>query len=542
MDENDRTVPRRQALRVGGATLFGITGLSSGIGSATVERPAQEDDGGTQEETLVASSGEVDVGADESLETWLYAEQFPGPEIRVSEGDTLRVSLENGLPEGTTVHWHGVPVPNPMDGVPDVTQEPVLSDETFEYEYEASPAGTYVYHSHVGLQLDRGLYGPLIVEEESPHVEYDREYTLQFDDYLPEEPALDSIEAPPEGGDGMGPAGEGGGSGDGRGPGGDGNGMGPGGDGNGMGPGGGPGRNGDGMGPGGGDGQGGGDGMGPGGGPGGDSDGTGPGSQMMNQRPPYEGLLVNGRLPSDPPVFEVGEGERVRLRFINPSSATTYRVGVGGHSLTITHADGRPVEPVEVDSFVMSMGERYDAILEADSPGKWAVVGEPVVGEEDPAEARLRYADASDAGSADQPQFDGNELEYGALQALEPLDVDGEPDRTFDFTLSGGMMSGADSDAWTIDGETYPDTDSLEISEGDHVRVRMVNRSPAIHPMHLHGHFFQVGDAVKDTVLVEPHGDQVTFDFRADNPGDWLFHCHNVYHLERGMARVFEYE
>jgi len=82
-----------------------------------------------------------------------------------------------------------------MDGVPDVTQAPVSSDETFEYEYEASPAGTYVYHSHVGLQLDRGLYGTLIVEEESSHVEYDREYTLQLDDYLGEEPALDSIEA-----------------------------------------------------------------------------------------------------------------------------------------------------------------------------------------------------------------------------------------------------------------------------------------------------------------------------------------------------------
>ncbi len=95
--------------------------------------------------------------------------------------------------------------------------------------------------------------------------------------------------------------------------------------------------------------------------------------------------------------------------------------------------------------------------------------------------------------------------------------------------------------AWTIDGQAYPDADPLAIGEGEYVRVRMVNRSPAIHPMHLHGHFFQVGDAVKDTVLVPPHGGQITFDFLADNPGDWLFHCHNVYHLERGMARVFEY-
>ncbi|APW98404.1 copper oxidase [Halobiforma lacisalsi AJ5] len=521
MVDNERTVPRRRALRISGAALFGIAGSSSETGSGTktasFERPAQEDDGGPLEETLVASSGAIDVGADETDETWLYEGQLPGPELRVSEGETLRVSLENLVSEGTTIHWHGVPVPNRMDGVPNVTQDPVPPEGTFEYEYEASPAGTYVYHSHVGLQLDRGLYGPLIVEEGSPHVEYDREHTLQFDDHLGEEPALDSIEAPPGGGDGPGP-GNGGGRGDG------------------MGPGGGYGSDED-RGPGGG--------MGPGNGPG-PGDGMGPDSQMRGQRPPYDGLLVNGRLPSDPPIFDVEEGERVRLRFINPSSATTYRVGVGGHSLTVTHADGRPVEPVDVDSFVLSMGERYDAILEADSPGEWPIVAAPIVGDEEPAEARLRYESASEAEAeaetGERPQFGGQELEYDDLEALEPLDLDGEPDRTFDLTLSGGMMGGAASDAWTIDGETYPDADPFEISEGDHVRVRMVNRSPAIHPMHLHGHFFQVGDAVKDTVLVAPHGDQVTFDFRADNPGDWLFHCHNVYHLERGMARVFEYE
>ncbi|SFC69453.1 Multicopper oxidase [Halobiforma haloterrestris] len=539
MTDNGRKVSRRQALRTSSVALFGVAGLSiePGTGATSFERPAQEDEADPQEETLVASSGAVDVGADETDETWLYEGQLPGPELRVSEGETLRVSLENLVSEGTTVHWHGVPVPNRMDGVPNVTQDPVPPEGTFEYEYEASPAGTYVYHSHVGLQLDRGLYGPLIVEEETPHVEYDREHTLQFDDHLGEEPALDSIEAPPGGGDGPGP-GNGGGPGDGMGPG-RGNesdeDRGPGG---GMGPGNGPGP-GDDMGPGNGPGPG--DGMGPGNGPG-PGDDMGPDSQMRGQRPPYDGLLVNGRLPSDPPIFDVEEGERVRLRFINPSSATTYRVGVGGHSLTVTHADGRPVDPVDVDSFVLSMGERYDAILEADSPGEWPIVAEPVVGEEEPAEARLRYESASEAETGERPRFAGRELEYDDLEALDPLDLDGGPDRTFDLTLSGGMMGGAASDAWTIDGETYPDADPFEISEGDHVRVRMVNRSPAIHPMHLHGHFFQVGDAVKDTVLVAPHGDRVTFDFRADNPGDWLFHCHNVYHLERGMARVFEYE
>ncbi|WP_368408905.1 multicopper oxidase family protein [Halorussus limi] len=250
-------------------------------------------------------------------------------------------------------------------------------------------------------------------------------------------------------------------------------------------------------------------------------------------------MVVNGRLPSNPPAFDVEEGERIRLRFINPGGATTHRVGVGGHSMTVTHADGRPVEPVEVDSFYISMGERYDTIVEADFSKDGAIVAAPVVGSEQPAEAILRYDGTTDGNSAERPQFDGRTLQYGDLKALEPLDVGGTPDRTLDLTLSGGMIR--EPGAWTIDGQAYPDADPLEIREGEHVRVRMVNHSPAIHPMHLHGHFFQVGDAVKDTVLVPPHRGQVSFDFLADNPGDWLFHCHNNYHLERGMARVFEY-
>lgn len=97
------------------------------------------------------------------------------------------------------------------------------------------------------------------------------------------------------------------------------------------------------------------------------------------------------------------------------------------------------------------------------------------------------------------------------------------------------------SNEWLIDGQAYPNADPIDIQEGEHVRVRMTNRSPVVHPMHLHGHFFQVEDAVKDTVVVPGHMGEVTFDFIADNPGKWLFHCHNLYHLEAGMARVVRY-
>jgi FtsP/CotA-like multicopper oxidase with cupredoxin domain len=141
---------------------------------------------------LQAEQATVDVGTDSPYQTWLYDGQFPGPELRLTEGERLRAVVDNQLPDDhpTTTHWHGIPLPNPMDGVPHVTQAPIESGDAFVYEYPVTDPGTYFYHSHVDLQLDRGLYGPLIVEEQSPHVEYDREYTLMFDDYLSSEPAM----------------------------------------------------------------------------------------------------------------------------------------------------------------------------------------------------------------------------------------------------------------------------------------------------------------------------------------------------------------
>ncbi|WP_235853618.1 multicopper oxidase family protein [Halosimplex salinum] len=448
---------------------------------------------------LTAAPGGVQPGADATAENWLYDGAFPGPELRTSEGDVVEVELRNDLADGTTIHWHGVPLANEMDGVPDVTQDPVESGGSFTYRFRADPAGTFFFHSHVGLQLDRGLLAPLIVEEDDPHVEFDREYTVVVDDYLDGEPRpLSELES------GGGPTGDGRGGSDGGGGRG---GGGPGGGGRG-----GPGRS--------------------------DGGSDGRAGPMDGPRPPYAGLLMGGRLPDDPRSYPVSEGERVRFRFVNASSATAFRVRAGGHPLTVSHADGRPVEPVTVDSFVFGSGERYDAIVEAENPGTWEIRADAVNGDEPPARARMTYEGSDASASPREPSGTGRELGYGDLQALSPLEgIDGSPDRTFDLTLSG-RRGGTE---WLIDGEAYPDADPLDVRQGDHVRVRMVNRSPVLHPMHLHGHFFQVGDAVKDTVVVPGHRSEVTFDFVADNPGDWLFHCHNLYHLESGMARVVRY-
>lgn len=257
--------------------------------------------------------------------------------------------------------------------------------------------------------------------------------------------------------------------------------------------------------------------------------------------PEYQAFLVNGRPPGDPPVLDVRRGDRIRLRLLNPSGATTFQVAIAGHPMMVTHSDGRPVRPVQVDGLRIGMGERYDIVVKADNPGSWVLLASALQGGPEPARAILRYAGVRERRPSDHqvPRVleDGRVLGLKDLEAVEPLLPNSPPDRRFDLVLSGGMMSSR----WTMGGQAFPDAEPLAIRKGERVRVRMRNMSMGLHPMHLHGHFFRVGSAWKDTVLVPPHMGEVTFDFLADNPGQWFFHCHNAYHMETGMARVVRY-
>jgi FtsP/CotA-like multicopper oxidase with cupredoxin domain len=355
------------------------------------------------------------------------------------------VIVENGLPEPTSVHWHGLPVPNAMDGVPGLTQPPIAPGASFTYEFDAAPAGSYMYHSHQGLQIERGLFGPLVVEERAPHVAYDREYTVVLDDLLSGDPPDMAHQAQGDSSSrGMGRRGMGRMMGGGM------------------------------MG----------------------------GSGMMESQgiPDYLALTMNGRPPADAPAFETRSGERVRLRFVNPSGAIVYRVRIAGHRLSVTHADGRPVRPVEVDAFDIAMGERYDVVVEARNPGAWDITAAPQQGSPEPARGVLRYVDARRAAPSREDSPGGRLLAVGDLEALEAYVPKGEVGRDLELVLSGGMMSSA----WTMGGQVYPDADPIEIREGDRVRVLLRNMSMTPHPMHLHGHFFRVGRAWKDTVIVPP--------------------------------------
>lgn len=421
---------------------------------------------------ITAREATVQVGT-KQWETWTYGGAVPGPEIRITRGDRVRIRLDNRLSQPTTIHWHGLVVPPTMDGVVGLSQPAVQPGESFTYEFDVTQSGTFFYHAHVGLQLDRGLYGALIVEEpgENERLRIDREYVVLLDDWLTTTPeaALASIQR--SGG-------------------------------------------------------------------------------MGNSGPAYAGYLLNGT--TVPSQLAATRGERVRLRLINAASATPFRVGVAGHTLIVTHADGQPVSPVEVSTLVIGMGERYDVVVSATNPGTWPLMVSSSGSSVPTTLGMLVYTGFE--RNVQPPFVWPPELQAGRALRYEDLRSTsvGEPSPPISLTipavLAGGMGGmGSGTTRWTINGQIYPNADPFVVREGARVQIAMTNRSMMPHPMHLHGHTgilrlpgsLGAGFA-KDTVLLNPM-DTATLEFTADNPGRWLFHCHNLYHMELGMARVVEY-
>jgi FtsP/CotA-like multicopper oxidase with cupredoxin domain len=476
------------------AFLAGLGALATGAGGVAAlagrRRVASAGDRPVRVVRLEAREVRWELAPGRTVTAWTYNGQVPGPEIRVREGERVRVVLNNSLGEPTTIHWHGVDVPNAMDGVPDVTQKPVAPGETFVYEFEARPAGTRWY------QMDLGLAAPLIIESREPEpMAYDREVTLLFDDWVTgAAPAVPPTREGTAGGRGT--------------PGGmmRGGGM--------MGPG---------MGC-----------------------GAGMGGMPAPHEPPYDTMTINGRAYPATEPLRLRPGERVRLRLINASNEHTHVVRVAGHRLHVTHTDGNPLAaPVAVDAIPMAPSERYDAVLVADRPGAGflfctqpghARAGEqmPVVYDGHPARPA-----PPEEGLADLVFW-----HYALGRGRPVLPPAAGATRTFDQTLSGGMMG---SDLWTINGKVWPRTDPLAVSRGDRVVVRFRNMSPEAHPMHLHGQSFRVlavngvrtaEPMVKDSVDVEAHMGSVVIEFTAHNPGDWLLHCHKPTHMEGGMMAL----
>jgi FtsP/CotA-like multicopper oxidase with cupredoxin domain len=258
----------------------------------------------------------------------------------------------------------------------------------------------------------------------------------------------------------------------------------------------------------------------------------------------YDAFLLNGKPNADPWTCKARAGERIRFRLINGGASTFFRFMIDGHSLLITHADGEAVQPVEVDSLLLGMAECYDAIVTVAASGTYTIRAEAQDGS-GAALGVLYTSDVKPAVSQEPAHWGPHQLQYHELQAVAPTTLPDGPIHKIRLTLGGNMSQYV----WSINDQYYPQAEPLLIREGERVQVEMVNTTAMFHPMHLHGHFFRLLTRTRDdplaplkhTVSVAPR-ETVRFEFAANNPGKWFFHCHNLYHLKTGMAREWHYK
>ncbi|TNC21552.1 multicopper oxidase family protein [Amycolatopsis alkalitolerans] len=470
----------RRRLLAGGGSLAALGALAAC--GATASAPPRRPEAPPRSYTLTPQPTRLDLGGP-AVQTWAFGDTLPGPLLRGTAGDRMRVTVASRLPAGTTVHWHGLPVVNAMDGVPDVTQPQIAAGTPFTYEFTLPDPGTYWYHSHVGVQRDRGLYGPLIIDDPHEPGRYDVEWTIVVDDWIDGTGTTpDRVLQRLESGGMM--------------------------------------MSGGGM--------------------------MGKGSPVLGGDAgdvTYPYYLLNGRAPAAPVSFTAKPRQKARIRMINAGGDTSFRVALGGHRLTVTHTDGYPVAPVTVDTLVLGMGERYDVeVTLADGVFPLVAVAEGKTGQ---ALGVVRTgAGAVPPANVRPAELDGRMLDYAGLHAASGAVLPARtPDVTHDLVLGGGMMPYR----WTINGRAYPDDQPLPVRQGQYVRLRYRNTTAMYHPVHLHGHTFALrqGNSPtgprKDTAIVLP-GQTIVADFVADNPGQWVTHCHNAYHDAAGMMTVISYQ
>ncbi|WP_341209626.1 copper resistance system multicopper oxidase [uncultured Sphingomonas sp.] len=505
----------------------------------------------------------------------------PGPLIRLRQGQTARLTVNNTLDEETSIHWHGLLVPFQMDGVPGISFPGIAARSSFAYEFPVVQAGTYWYHSHSALQEQMGHYGPIVVDPDGiDPVASDREHVIVLSDHSPLHPHTIFRKLKQQGGyfnyqkqtlAGL-LAGR---------------------------------------------------------------------DQPAKDRAAWGGMrmdptdisdvtgstytyLVNGHAPADNWTALFAPGERVRLRFVNAAAMTIFNVRIPGLKMTVVQADGQNVRPVAVDEFQIAVAETYDVIVEPAAPRAYTLVAESwdrsgmaratlapqlgMVAAVPPLRRRplatmkdmgmgdmgaMAHGDAPAAcapehaamghctpGAAARMAMDHKMRDFAnapglprtpTVQTVAPMPMDrtGEPpqgladaghrvlvyrdlvaleknpdlrapSRQLRIHLTGNM----ERYMWAFDGVKLNEvTAPIPFRAGERVRVTLVNDTMMAHPIHLHGHFFELvtghGDHSprKHTINVAPGG-TATFDLTADAVGDWAFHCHLLYHMHAGMMQV----
>jgi len=448
------------------------------------------------------------------------------PTLRFKQGDTAFIRVHNRLKnEETSIHWHGLLLPNEMDGVPYLTTPPIPAGGHHDFAFPLKHAGTYWYHSHTGLQEQRGVYGAIVVEpnREEPVVA-DRDYVVVLSDWTDENPKSvmkslmrgDEFYAIRKGNaqsilgawqvgalkdyfqrerSRMAP--------------------------------------------------------------------------MDVSDVAYDAFLANGK---ERLLLPARSGERIRLRFVNAGASTYFYLTSVTGDMTIVAADGPSVEPVDVPRLLIGMAETYDVIVTMpERSGRFEVrataqdgsgYASVMLGEEGPdipasdpplpdlyrmdhmLEAAMSSMEMDEGHeSMDMPASERPSAPYHLLRSNVPTVLPANaPRREITLRLTGDMSRYI----WSFNDKTLAEDPVIHVSKGEVLSIKLVNNTMMHHPLHLHGHFFRVingqGDfsPLKHTIDVPPMGRR-TIEFEANDVGDWFFHCHLLYHMDAGMARVVSY-
>jgi FtsP/CotA-like multicopper oxidase with cupredoxin domain len=417
-----------------------------------------------------------------------YNGTIPGPLLRVVHGQRIRVRYVSDVNVPTSIHWHGMLLPNAMDGAAGVTQAAVRRGGSFVYDFAPGPPGTRWYHDHAfSLASARGLFGMFVVDDPNDE-QPDREFALVFHDV----PKWNSMEAAMRGVSAA-PMSD----------------------------------------------------------PMGSGQSMQMMQARMGDEVAYAAHCINGATYPNGKKLAVSLGDRVRLRLLNASPTQTRYIRLAGHELVVTHADGNPLaQAVTVDALRIGAGERFDAFFEVRQAGAFLLQGvsnDPLASQQ----AVMVYTEGMENAPAQTgPQMlDGLRVfsyeAAGGVGAQTKPAMEARP--TYDLALAGG---GWGNPRWTIEGKIWPNTPKLRVRHGEVVTVRFRNTSTMDHPMHLHGHIFMLTEVnempllrplAKDGSLVAANG-TATWRFTADSsPGRWLLHCHNEIHMNDGMMTEVVY-
>jgi FtsP/CotA-like multicopper oxidase with cupredoxin domain len=418
--------------------------------------------------------------------------------IRTEVGKRFRVRLENKIDEPSLIHWHGLTPPWQQDGVPGISGPPIPPGASADYDFPLRFGGTFWMHSHQGFQEQLLMASPLIIRDQRDRADQ-QEVIIMLADFSFTPPEQIFADLKKGGMSSMAGASSAPASGDMKGM------------------------------------------------------RMAPGMKMDAAAKPdlndvtYDAFLANDRTLGDPDVVKVEPGGRVLLRVINSSSMSAFHVDLGALDGELIAVDGFRTAPVRGRRFPIAVAQRLDIRLAIPR----AAAAHPVLalleGDNKRTGIILRAADAPIARIPDMSKMASPALTLdleSRLRALEPLKPR-KADRVHTLNLTGEMAGYR----WSLNNVAWSkDVPPLALAQGERVELVFVNQTRMPHPMHLHGHEFQVVEidgkrfagAVRDTVLVPP-GRRVVVAFDANNPGLWALHCHLLYHLEAGMFATLRY-